>query len=113
MELKLLVMPDFCSTGLWIANEDLRDHECVDREELCSSGIMITEELYQECQEWNKDYDNSHNKEYNFKSIRDWERIYQNGIKIANKIKSQCKNIEVHFWLEGFSGDVFIKEEIV
>lgn len=113
---KLLVMPDFCSTGLWICNtEDLRDHENVDYEEICEEGLLFPEELYKECLEWVDEYDRNHDKvNYVFISENAWKKSYEKGLNIAKKIKEELgDNAIVYFWMEGFKTDEFFKEEIV
>ena len=108
-------MPDFCCTGLWMCDSsDLRKHDMVDFEDLCSEGILLPYDLYQECLEWIKDYDTSHDREnYVFIKEEDWKRTYQTGITIANRIKGVVKDsVSVHFWMEGFKTDEFYKMEI-
>ena len=109
---KLLVMPDFCSTGLWLAEDNLRNHESVDREDLCSENILITEELYKEFLDWIEDYDKAHDRiDYVFISESDWKRSFDKGLELAHKIKT-ITNIPVHFWMEGIKETEFIKKEI-
>lgn len=96
---KLLVMADFCSSGIWACKED-SSGGMIDLDDL-----NITKELQKEFEDWIIFYDDKCHESRHFRFREEKaEELNKRGRELAKKLKAELPEVDVYYWGEGDSG---------
>lgn len=91
---KILVFPDFCSSGLWNGND--QHHVMIDYEEL-----GLPEWLINAFRHWIYGmYDDGYKRDYSGLTKKAVKPVYYEGLRLAHEIKRILPNTEVEYWGE-------------
>ena len=93
--MRLRVMPDFTSSGIWGEDQDGKETCMVDFDEL-----GISKELEQEFEKWIYFYDSCFDKDYSFFKPGKAKIVNETGFELAKKLKREFPNTEIWFWEE-------------
>jgi hypothetical protein len=93
---KILIFPDFCSSGIWDGNDPY--HTMIDPEEL-----GIPENLAEQFHAWINLYDRGYKKDYSGLTAKAVKPVYTEGLRLAKEIKKLYPKTEIEYWSEGLN----------
>ena len=103
---KLIVMAEFCSSGIWVYREDSTGG-MIDFEDL-----NISKELQKDFEEWIRFYDCKCHESRHFSFIdKKADELNEKGRELAKKLKTELPGVDIYFW--GESGSGMLDRELV